>query len=96
MKSSECLAWLRAGGARLVAAVPRNGADYLGFDWRARPLALCIGSEGQGLPPEVESACREKVTISMREGAESLNAAVAAGILLFRAQSGAAARMAEG
>jgi TrmH family RNA methyltransferase len=73
-------------GLRLVATAARGGRPYLGFDWRTRPLALCIGSEAQGLPADVEAACKEKVTIPMRGAAESLNAAVAASILLFAAQ----------
>jgi TrmH family RNA methyltransferase len=72
---------------RLAATVAREGVPYKRFDWRKRPLALCIGSEGEGLPPEVEAACAEKITIPMRGAAESLNAAVAASILLFEAQS---------
>ncbi|GMV81811.1 MAG: rRNA methyltransferase [Planctomycetota bacterium] len=76
-----------AQGLRLVAAVAREGTPYREFDWSRRPLALCIGSEGEGLPPEIESACPERVSIPLRGSAESLNAAVAASILLFAAQA---------
>ncbi|MCY3021049.1 MAG: RNA methyltransferase [Planctomycetota bacterium] len=72
---------------RLVATAAQGGVPHRGFDWRTRPLALCIGSEGAGLPPAVAAACRETVTIPMKGKAESLNAAVAASILLFEAQA---------
>ncbi|MCZ7643713.1 MAG: RNA methyltransferase [Planctomycetota bacterium] len=74
-------------GARLVGAVARGGIPYREFDWSRRPLVLCVGSEGEGLPPDLESACAERVTIPIRGKAESLNAAVAASILLFAAQA---------
>ncbi|MCW8131661.1 MAG: RNA methyltransferase [Planctomycetota bacterium] len=72
---------------RLAATAAADGVAYKAFDWKKRPLALCIGSEGEGLPVAVEQACGERVTIPMRGRAESLNAAVAASILLFEAQS---------
>jgi len=85
MKAAEFLAEAARREVRLVAATARGGVPYKQFNWRARPLALCIGSEGEGLPEEIEAACRERVTIPMRGRAESLNAAVAASILLFEA-----------
>jgi len=49
---------------------------------------LCIGSERDGLPPEVISACEAGWTIPLREGgAESLNVAAAAAIALQRISS---------
>jgi len=72
-------------GLRLVATAARGGVSYRVFDWQRRPLALCIGSEGAGLPEPIAAACAEKVTIPMQGQAESLNAAVAASILLFAA-----------
>jgi TrmH family RNA methyltransferase len=45
-------------------------------------LALAVGNEGQGLSPELRAACDASVAIPMAADAESLNVAVAAGILL--------------
>lgn len=45
--------------------------------------AVWIGNEGNGLPPEVTAACQTTVSIPMQGGAESLNAAMAAGILMW-------------
>ncbi len=69
---------------RLAATTARGGVSFKQFDWSRRPLALCIGNEGAGLPAEIESACAERITIPMKGSAESLNAAVAASILLFQ------------
>lgn len=46
-------------------------------------VALVVGSEGHGVREEWAPLARRRVTVPMRPGAESLNAAVAAGILLF-------------
>ena len=53
-----------------------------------RPVAIVIGNEAKGIQPAVLAACDYRVRIPMTGPAESLNASVAAGILLF-----AAARM---
>lgn len=45
--------------------------------------AVAVGNEGHGLTPELLSRCRGKLIIPMTAGSESLNAAVAAAILLW-------------
>jgi TrmH family RNA methyltransferase len=49
------------------------------------PVALFIGNEGAGLPGEVEHAADATITIPMSEAVESLNAAVAASLVLYEA-----------
>jgi TrmH family RNA methyltransferase len=49
------------------------------------PVALFIGSEGAGLPAEVVHAADITISIPMSEAVESLNAAVAASLLLYEA-----------
>jgi len=51
-----------------------------------RPLAMVIGSEGEGIRRLVSEHCDELARIPLGEGAESLNAAVALGIALYQAQ----------
>jgi TrmH family RNA methyltransferase len=47
------------------------------------PLALCLGGEREGLPPDVLARCDREVTIPLRpDGTESLNVAAAAAIAL--------------
>lgn len=53
-------------------------------DWD-RPVALVIGSEGEGLHPAVHEVCDHLVAIPLRGPVESLNVSVAAGVLLFAA-----------
>jgi 23S rRNA (guanosine2251-2'-O)-methyltransferase len=59
--------------------------DQLDFD---RPLAIVIGSEGEGLRRLVRHKCDELVSIPVRGRVQSLNASVAAGIIIHAAASG--------
>jgi len=62
------------------------GAAAEGVSLGASPvpqrLAIVMGNEGAGLKPSVRARCDQLVAIEMVPGAESLNVAVAAGILL--------------
>ncbi|MCL1964114.1 MAG: RNA methyltransferase [Firmicutes bacterium] len=51
-------------------------------------FALVIGSEGHGVSPAVSALCGLRVSLPMRGRAESLNAAVAAGILMYGLTAG--------
>lgn len=65
------------------------GADTTGVSIDSLPdsvpnrLALVVGNEGAGLKPSLRAACDTLVALPMVPGAESLNVAVAAGIVLF-------------
>jgi TrmH family RNA methyltransferase len=58
-------------------AMPIQEVDLSG------PVALVIGSEGSGLSPELAAQCDARITIPCPGPIESLNAAVAASILLY-------------
>lgn len=77
-------ALLRDQGIRSYAAHLQGTRAY-----DALPLtsgaAFMIGNEGNGLSERLTEAADEKIIIPMDGGAESLNAAMAAGILLFEA-----------
>ncbi len=46
-------------------------------------FCLIIGNEGNGISDEVKATATHKVKLPMRGGAESLNAAIAAGIMMY-------------
>jgi len=83
LESVEFLAEAGSAGFGLVAAVPEAG-DTPGSLPRGR-LVICIGAEGSGLPEEALRACQMRVGIP--SFAPSLNASVAASILLYEAYS---------
>jgi 23S rRNA (guanosine2251-2'-O)-methyltransferase len=70
---------LRIVGAEAEAPLTARQADLRG------PLAIVVGSEGQGLSPAVRRRCDFVVRIPMRGAIGSLNAAVAGSIMLFEA-----------
>ena len=65
-----------------VVATELGGEDF----YKHCPHENCvlvIGSEGRGVSPEVRAAATHHLALPMRGGAESLNAAVAAGIMIY-------------
>jgi TrmH family RNA methyltransferase len=75
------------GSGGEVWATGSAGAPCAGWSPR-RPTLLLIGAEGGGLEPGVRAAADGTVTIPLSRGVESLNVAVAAGILLERLRPG--------
>jgi TrmH family RNA methyltransferase len=71
-------------GRQVLLAVTHGGTPYTMVDWRG-PTALVIGGEAQGVGAEAHALATAEVSIPMAPGVESLNAAVAAGVLLFEA-----------
>jgi TrmH family RNA methyltransferase len=67
-------------GTHLTAAT----IDYHDADYRP-PLILLMGSEQQGLTPKLAAACDLLVRIPMRGKADSLNLAVATGLMIYEA-----------
>ncbi|MCO1655180.1 23S rRNA (guanosine(2251)-2'-O)-methyltransferase RlmB [Pseudonocardia humida] len=67
----------------MVAGLDAEGSVSLDhFDLAADPLVLVIGSEGKGLSRLVRQTCDVTVSIPMSGPVESLNASVAAGVVL--------------
>jgi TrmH family RNA methyltransferase len=85
---AKCFEHLRAAGVRALATMARE-AEPLGnpaVDLALKgPVALVIGSEGGGLSPELAARCDGRITIPCPGPVESLNAAVAASVLLYEA-----------
>jgi TrmH family RNA methyltransferase len=71
----------KASGFTPVAAVPQGGEKPSLLS--AERLMIVVGAEGSGLPREIVSVCQGPITIPALVA--SLNAAVAASILLYEA-----------
>ena len=80
----ETVKELKAGGMRIYAAHLEGRRTYDGEDYR-RSCAFLIGNEGNGLRPEVAECADCRIRIPMEGATESLNAAVAASVLIFEA-----------
>ena len=75
------LVWSRARALELWVA-EADGEPLAAGRGSRGPVALVVGNEGAGVRPELEAAANRRVAIRLAPGAESLNVAVAAGILL--------------
>lgn len=76
---------LRAAGATVVAAYPREGEAHDSGVLAAGsgPVALVLGSESHGLDQSIHDLVDRRVRIPMAGGTESLNVAMAATLLAF-------------
>ena len=72
----------RLTGLEIWLAEAGEGVPYTDIDWR-QPLALAIGGEAHGPQPALRSMAKGQVHIPIMGTLESLNAAVAAAIILF-------------
>lgn len=80
----QIVSWAKAGGWQLVTMEPRGGISFHHFPYKDK-LALVVGSEAEGVGEEIAAACSAAVTIPMPGGLESLNAAMAATLVLYQA-----------
>jgi len=82
--SKELIPYLRARHVRLVATSSHKGTPLTDAHWTL-PVAIFIGNEGAGLPREILHQMDEIVVIPQARSVESLNAGVAASIVLYEA-----------
>jgi TrmH family RNA methyltransferase len=80
-ETEACLAWARAEATELwttaIGGTPVHQVSRTG------PIALVLGNEGAGVRPELAAAASRSVAVPLTGGVESLNVAVAAGIILY-------------
>ena len=81
---STVLSDVRARGVRLLATSSHKGTPVPQIDLSG-PTAFVIGSEGAGVPKDVLARVDETVAIPQAAKVESLNAAIAASIMLYEA-----------
>ena len=81
--ADELLAWARDRGVELwVTAADGQPAGARAARSGRPPIALVLGNEGAGVGAALVAAAHRRVAIPLAPGVESLNVAVAAGILL--------------
>ena len=82
--TTDVMRRLAARGVTTIATAAEAPTPYDALDLKV-PCAILVGNEGAGLPAGVESRAAVKARIPMAAPVESLNVAVAAGLLLFEA-----------
>ena len=81
----EAVALLGRWPGESVATAADGSVDYAEIGFTA-PAMLVIGTEAEGLSPELRGACTSVARLPMLGRAESVNLAVAAGVFLYAAE----------
>ena len=85
LDAAEVVAFARRHRLQLVVADGGGDRLHTQADLR-KPLVLVVGAEAAGVPKELLAAAEARVRIPLQKPVESLNVAVAAGVLLYEAQ----------
>ncbi|MGA0600602.1 TrmH family RNA methyltransferase [Caulobacter sp. KR2-114] len=80
----EFIAWRRTWPGSVVGTLLSATTDFRAADYRD-PALILMGNEQAGLPPELAEICDVNVKIPMRGRADSLNLAVATGVMIYAA-----------
>ncbi len=86
LRLSDVAADVKAARGRLLVTSLASDSQPYDAPLYAGKLAIVIGNEGRGVSPAMLDAASARVHIPLYGGAESLNAAVASGIVLYEAQ----------
>ena len=81
----EAIEWAGSNGLQTVATEADASSSYTEIDWR-QPGMLVMGSEAHGLSDEESGRVDVRVSIPMENTVESLNLAVACGVIVFEAR----------
>lgn len=76
-------AWRRGIDALVAGTHLRGAVDYRSVDFARRAVVLLMGNEQQGLPDALAQGCDVLLRIPQAGRADSLNLAVATGVMLF-------------
>ncbi len=79
---ASCLREMKTRGFSILSS-QLDGESFYARERTVPPWALVIGSEGNGVSAQVRAEATCRLRLPMRGGAESLNAAVAAGIMMY-------------
>lgn len=79
---ADFISWARKNGYEIAVTCLENADSLYQTDLQG-PVAVVVGSEAEGVSDGLLEAAVKKVFIPMEGQAESLNAAVAAGIVMF-------------
>ncbi|UDF31094.1 UNVERIFIED_ORG: RNA methyltransferase [Roseateles sp. XES5] len=84
--ASDFLAWKKGAGVSVVATHLAGAVDYRTIDYKKKPVVLLMGNEQSGLPEELAREADALARIPQVGLADSLNLAIATGVMLFEAR----------
>jgi len=80
---AEFLSWRKGFSGLIVGTHLKGAVDYRTIPYANKPVILVMGNEQQGLPDQLASACDKLARIPQEGRADSLNLAIATGVMLF-------------
>jgi len=80
----DAVVFLKNSGIRVVAATEKAAKNYTVADMSV-PVAILMGSEDEGVSPEILRVCDELVRVPQVGSIQSLNVSVAAGVMIYEA-----------
>ncbi len=83
---ADFLAWKKTAGVQVVATHLAGAVDYRTIDYKKKPVVLLMGNEQSGLPEELAREADALARIPQAGRADSLNLAIATGVMLFEAR----------
>ncbi|MPM56035.1 putative TrmH family tRNA/rRNA methyltransferase [bioreactor metagenome] len=78
----EAVVFLKNSGIKVVAATEKAAKNYTDTDLSV-PVAILMGSEDEGVSPEILRICDELIKIPQFGSIQSLNVSVAAGVMVY-------------
>ncbi|MBD9649343.1 TrmH family RNA methyltransferase [Ensifer sp. NPDC090286] len=82
----DFIRWQKSAGVKVVATHLAGAVDYRTIDYKSKPVVLLMGNEQSGLPEELAREAGALARIPQAGRADSLNLAIATGIMLFEAR----------
>ena len=88
VRTSEAgfLAWSKKSAPLVVGSHLKGSVDYRTIGYQKQPVVLLMGNEQSGLPDTLADACGKLARIPQSGRADSLNLAIATGVMLFEAR----------
>ena len=83
---ADFLSWKKGAGVSVVATHLAGAVDYRTIDYRKKPVVLLMGNEQSGLPEDLAREADALARIPQVGLADSLNLAIATGVMLFEAR----------
>ena len=86
MELQKFLDWRKNWPGTIVGTHLKGAVDHRTINYRDQPVMLLMGNEQQGLPDELVEICDHLALIAMDGAADSLNLAIATGLMAFEAR----------
>jgi TrmH family RNA methyltransferase len=82
----EFISWKDRHDISIIGSHLKGSKDYRAIDYKTKPCILLMGNEQAGLPEELSSTCDALARIPQVGDADSLNLAIATGLMIYEAR----------